>query len=248
MRVVAIMPARMASTRFPGKPLARIHGRSMIEHVYYRTKCSNLINDVYVATCDIEIAKEVKKFKGNTIMTSHTHVRGNDRVAEAVKKLDTDLVINVQGDEPMVDPDSLDKAITLMMDKTEVKCLNLISKIKDWDTFISQDVVKTTFDKNNRVLYFSREPIPSCAMDDFNNAYKQIGIYLVQKELLLEYTKWDETPLEKKEKVDMLRFLENGISIYSFLVKDMISVDLPEERIIVENLLSKDKLYNKLFK
>ena len=128
------------------------------------------------------------------------------------------------------------------------KQILLLIKIKDWDTFISQDVVKTTFDKNNRVLYFSREPIPSCTRDDFNNAYKQIGIYLVQKELLLEYTKWDETPLEKKEKVDMLRFLENGISIYSFLVKDMISVDLPEERIIVENLLSKDKLYNKLFK
>jgi len=248
MRIVAIIPARMASTRFPGKPLVKIHGHSMIEHVYCRTKCSKLINEVYIATCDHEIADEVKRFRGKSIMTSPNHVRGTDRVAEAAKKIDADLIINVQGDEPTVDPGILDDAIIHMRKKKEIQCLTLISHIKEWDHFVNKDIVKVTFDKEKKILYFSRQPIPTYSSNNFKIAHKQIGIYLIHKDLLLKFAQWNETPLEKIEKVDLLRFLENGCSVYSFLGKDMISVDNPEDLSFVELTLSRDPLFLILFK
>lgn len=247
MKVVAVIPARLASTRFPGKPLAKIHGRSVIEHVYRRVQCATLIDEVYLATCDKEIANEVERFKGNVIMTSSLHTRGTDRVAEAVEKIEADFVINVQGDEPMVDPGVLDEAITFIQKRGDIRCLQLTAQIRDWKVFISQNVVKATTDMNNKILYLSRQPIPAQTKHDFKKALKQIGIYLIHKDLLLQFSRWDETPLEKTEKVDMLRILENGVPIYAFNSRDMISVDTPEELFLVEQILSKDPLYHQLF-
>lgn len=247
MKVVAVIPARMASTRFPGKPLAKINGRPMIEHVYRRLLCSNSIDELYVATCDDEIATEVMKYEGKVIMTSSSHMRGTDRVAEAAQKIKADIIINVQGDEPMVNPIILDKAIAFMKKRKNIQCLNFITPIKDWNSFVSKNIVKVVLDRNNRILYFSRQPIPNCEQQDIKDAFKQIGIYLVYKELLLKYPKWDETPLEKAEKVDMLRFLENTIQIYAFHSKDMIGVDTPQDLLLVERILLEEPLYRQIF-
>lgn len=247
MKVVAVIPARMASTRFPGKPLVKINGRTMLEHVYRRVKCATLVDEVYVATCDNEIVEEVRKFNGKSIMTSSRHTRGTDRVAEAAAKISADVVINVQGDEPMVDPNVLDKAIAFINKREDVQCMNVISSINTWDCFVSRDVVKTVLDKNNKVLYFSRQPIPTCKQQNFKNAFKQIGIYFFRKEFLLQFSRWPETSLEQMEQVDMLRIIENGFSIYTFKSNDMIGVDRPEEVALVEQALLGDPLYQKLF-
>lgn len=247
MKVIAIIPARMGSTRFPGKPLAKINGRTMIEHVYRRVKCAKLIDEVYVATCDNEIADEVKKFNGKAIMTSSSHTRGTDRVAEAIAKIETDIVINVQGDEPMVDPNVLDKAIAFINEREDIQCVNLISPINEWDCFVSKDVVKTVLDKNNKVLYFSRQPIPTCILQNVKNVFKQVGIYIFRKDFLLQFSQWPETLLEQMEQVDMLRIIENGFSIYTFESHDMIGVDRPGEVALVEQALLNDPLYRKLF-
>ncbi len=245
--VVAIIPARLASTRFPNKPLAKIHGYSMIEHVYRRTRCAKTIDEVYIATCDDKIAHLVQRFGGEVIMTADTHTRGTDRVAEAATKVNAEIILNVQGDEPLVGPESLDAAVSYMKMHQDLQCINLVSHIKDWDVFIDQDVIKTVVDQNNNVLYFSRQPIPTSKKNDFGDALKQIGIYLFRKPFLLQFTSWQESPLEKEEKIDMLRILEKGVRIVAFQTKDMVSVDNPRDLAVVEKLLLEDPLYHKLF-
>ena len=245
--VIGIIPARLASTRFPNKPLAKMHGYSMIEHVYRRSKYAKSIDEIYITTCDGEIADEAKRFGAKVIMTSNTHTRGTDRVAEAANKVDADIVINIQGDEPLVDPYSLDEAIEYMQNDKIIKSINLVSRITNWDIFADPGVVKTVINEANKVLYFSRQPIPDVAKDNFEYGLKQIGIYLFRKEFLLEFSSWEETPLEKKEKVDMLRILERGFSVDSFEVKDMVSVDTPEDLKVAEKLISEDELFRKIF-
>lgn len=247
MRVAAIIPARMASTRFPGKPLALINGRPMIEHVYRRVCCSRIIDGVYVATCDMEIDREVLGFGGKAVMTSMLHKRGTDRVAEAARGIDADVVINIQGDEPMVDPVMLDEAAAFMLRRDEIRCMNLITPINDSRSFASRDVVKAAVGKSGRILYFSRQPIPTCKGEDMGMAFKQIGIYLVRRDLLMDFPGWQESPLEEAEQVDMLRFLENGAPVHAYLSKDMIGVDTPGDVAIVQRALMKDPLYLRLF-
>ena len=247
MKVTAIIPARMGSTRYPGKPLAKILGYPMIEHVYRRLKTSSNIAEIIVATCDREIQEVAQGFGARVIMTSDKHTRGTDRVEEAAGNIEADVVINVQGDEPLVDPESIDKAIIRMKNDQSVTCINLLSVIKDWDIFVSRDVVKTVVDKNNEVLYFSRQPIPTQTKEKFRQALKQIGIYLFRKDFLLEFNSWPETPLEKAEGVDMMRLLENKHPIATFISKDMISVDTPEDLKSAEKLIHEDQLFKKVF-
>ena len=246
-KVACIIPARMASTRFRGKPIAKILGRSMIEHVYRRVRLARSIDEIYIATCDQEIADEIYKFGGQAIMTSSLHTRGTDRVAEAARALDAGIIINVQGDEPLVDPESLDRSIELMSANGQIECVNLVAPIADWDVFTSVNVVKTVVDKQGRVLYFSRQPVPTRSKENFRSALKQIGIYLFRKDLLFRYASWPQTPLEVQEGVDMLRILEHGVCIDTFLAKDMISVDTPEELCAMEKILAGDPLCRRIF-
>jgi len=247
MKVVGIIPARLASTRFPGKPLVKIHGKPMIEHVYRRVQCANLIDELYIATCDEEIAVETERFGGKAIMTSSAHTRCTDRAAEAAKKINADIVINIQGDEPLIDPDALDESISIMKNNNS-QCLNWITPISKWEVFISRDTVKAVVDKDNKILYFSRQPIPNCGREDFKNAFKQMGVYVFRKQFLLQYASWREMPLEKAEKVDMLRILEHGFAIDAFITKDMIGVDTPQDLSLVEQALLEEPLYNRIFK
>lgn len=246
-KVACIIPARMGSSRFPGKPIAKILGHAMVEHVYRRVQLAKNIDEIYIATCDREIAEETERFGGKAIMTSPLHTRGTGRVAEAAKQVEADIVINVQGDEPLVDPEALDRVSLMMKEDPQIRCVNLIAPIVDWPVFADKNVVKTTIDQKGKVLYFSRLPIPTCLEKDFQSAIKQIGIYFFRKDLLFQFNAWEETPLEKKEAVDMLRILENGVPIETFMTKDMISVDTPEELTAMENLFKKDVLCQKIF-
>jgi len=246
-KVACIIPARMGSSRFRGKPIAKILGYPMIEHVYRRVQLAEHIDEIYIATCDQEIIDEVEKFGGKAIMTSDKHTRGTDRVAEAAEKLDADIIINVQGDEPLVDSAALDQAVVRMKKNKQVSCINLIAPIVDWNIFTSVNVVKTVIDENESVLYFSRQPVPTSKKENFQSAIKQIGIYFFRKELLMNFASWDETLLEQKEGVDMLRILEKGISIEAFWSKDMISVDTHEELINMEKILIQDPICKKIF-
>lgn len=248
MKVACIVPARMGSSRYPGKPIAKIAGFPMIEHVYRRLQTSTMVDEIIIATCDKEIQECAKKFGAKVVMTSPNHVRGTDRVAEAATHVDADIIINVQGDEPLVNPGAIEGGIELMKKNKALECVNLVAEIKDWDTFASRDVVKTVMDQQYKVLYFSRLPIPIQSKENLKYAYKQIGIYFFKKDFLLKFAALTPTPLEKIEGVDMMRILEHGYPIQGFLSHDSISVDTPADLAFAEGIIRQDKLFQEIFK
>lgn len=247
MKVVAVIPARLASTRFPGKPLAHLHGHPMVEHVYRRARSCRLLDDVYLATCDTEIAESATGFGAKVIMTSLSHPRGTDRVAQAAEQIDADWVINIQGDEPMIDPKSIDDALAVIRNDPNIVCMQVVTPIRDWDVFVSPNTVKTVVAKDGRVLYFSRQPVPTQSRQAFSGAIKQIGIYLMRRDLLLQFARWAATPLETAEQIDMLRFIENGVPMHTFFANDMLGVDTPEQLSTVAQALLGDPVYKELF-
>jgi len=242
IKVIAVIPARMASTRFPGKPLAEILGIPMVEHVYQRVALCPLIDEVIVATCDEEIVAAIQSFGGNVVMTSDSHERSVDRVAEAVESVEADIVINVQGDEPLVRHDILEALLMPMLKDESILCANLSTEIEDED-YNNPNTVKIVYDINDYVLYYSREPIPSlkkAGSDDFIKS-KQIGIIAFRKEFLALFSKLSPTPLEAIESVDMLRALEHGYKVKMVNVDFYgIGVDIPEDIQRVENLMRMD--------
>ncbi len=246
-KIVAIIPARMASTRFPGKPLADICGLSMIEHVRRRVLLCKQLSNVYVATCDKEIKELVEKSGGLAIMTSDKHQMCTDRVAEAAKSLDADIIINVQGDEPLINPDIFQRTLEPILKDDACKCVNLISPITSDKEFNSLNAVKTVLDLKKNILFFSREPIPS--KKKYNGKYeryKQVGMIVFTKDLLVKFSKMKRTPLEIVESVDMLRLIENGYSVKAVIANESsYGVDVPEDLEIVKELMKKDPLYKK---
>jgi 3-deoxy-manno-octulosonate cytidylyltransferase (CMP-KDO synthetase) len=247
MKIIGIIPARMASTRFPGKPLCKICGITMIEHVYKRSVICKELKEVYVATCDKEIFDEVIKFGGKAIMTSDKHKTCSDRVAEACRNINSaaDIIVNIQGDEPLTRPEMISASVAPFFSDKTIQCVNLIAKIKSDSDFSNPNVVKVVKDKNDYALYFSRESIPSNKKFSGNyNRYRQVCILPFTRSLLLDYVNWESTPLETIESVDMMRLLENGYKIK--LVEtffDTMGVDNEDDRLRVEALMSKDKLF-----
>ncbi len=245
MKIVAIIPARLGSSRFPGKPLARILGRTMIEHVYRRTAMSRSLADTYVATCDDEIRRAVEAFGGKAIMTSDRHQRASDRVAEAAATLDADLVVMVQGDEPMTVPEMIDASVGPFHENAPVQCVNLTKRIESEDEFINPNTIKVVFDGRNDALYFSREPIPTRRIAPFGKipAFKQVCIIPFRRQALRLFAELAPTPLEVAESVDMMRFLEHGVKVRMVETShDTRAVDTPEELRAVEQLLKNDPL------
>jgi 3-deoxy-manno-octulosonate cytidylyltransferase (CMP-KDO synthetase) len=234
-----IIPARFASTRFPGKPLAIIHGRTMIQRVYEQS--SKVLDYVCVATDDLRIEEEVKRFGGRVIMTSQNHQSGTDRCAEAIeifqKQLnkDFDVVINIQGDEPFIQPGQLEKLISCFNNpKTQIA--TLVKPFHKNDDIFNSNHVKVTINKDNQALYFSRSAIPFLRNQDVitwaskHQYYKHIGIYAYQTGILKELTGIQPSSLELAESLEQLRWLENG---YCIIVEktdfESISVDTPED-------------------
>ena len=220
----------MASTRFPGKPLADILGLPMIEHVRRRLLLSHDINDVIVATCDQEILDLVQSYGGQVIMTSDQHERCTDRVAEAIAEINADVVINVQGDEPLINPEMIGPLLEPLKKEKDLLCTNLMNKIETNVEFNNPNVVKTVCDARGNALYFSREPIPSPlkAGELHYKKYKQLGIIAFRNNFLKHFTKLRPTPLEQVESVDMMRAIEHGYKVRMVLSPfEGIGVDTP---------------------
>jgi 3-deoxy-manno-octulosonate cytidylyltransferase (CMP-KDO synthetase) len=246
MKIAAIIPARMGSSRFPGKPLASILGRSMIEHVYRRTIMCPALNDVYVATCDKEIFESVEAFGGKAIMTSPAHERASDRVAEAAADLDCDVVVMIQGDEPMTHPQMIEESLAPFLSADEaVACVNLTAKIKSQKEFEDRNTIKVVMDADGFALYMSREPIPTLHLQAFDQipAFKQVCIIPFTAAALQDFIQLEPTPLEMAESIDMMRFIEHGRKVK--MVETSFSthaVDNPVDLKFVEGLLRQDPL------
>lgn len=234
----------MGSSRFPGKPLAPILGRPMVEHIYRRVMLCDALDAVYVATCDREIADAVERFGGQAIMTADTHERASDRVAEAAEHIDADVVVMVQGDEPMTTPDMVTRALG-PMGEHGVRCVNLMARITDEAEFRDPNTIKLTKDLAGRALMFSREPIPTTVGRGFAGieAWKQVCIMPFAREALAEFASLEPTPLEVAESIDMLRFLEHGRPVHLVETEGFSrAVDTPGDLAAVEELMRSDPL------
>lgn len=248
MKTIAVIPARMGSSRFPGKPIAKILGRSMIEHIYKRVAMSKSLHATYIATCDEEIRQVAQGFGAQVIMTADTHERASDRVAEAVEKLDADLIVMVQGDEPMTHPDMIDAAIAPFENNPGLGCVNLVRKIDNEADYMDFNTIKVVMNRQNDALYMSRRPIPSLAKSGFVNTetYKQVCIIPFRREILFQYTNLSPTPLEQHESIDMLRLLEHGLSVKMVHTEfNTQAVDTPADLAKVEKLMSDDPLLSR---
>lgn len=245
MKVIAVIPARMGSSRFPGKPLAMIQGRSMIEHVYKRTQMSAALTAVYIATCDEEIRQAAEGFGAAVIMTSPDHERASDRVAEATADMDADLVVMVQGDEPMTYPEMIDQAVAPFATNTDLECVNLTKRITSIEEFENRATIKVVMDGNGDALYMSREPIPYRPNGNFDaiTAYKQVCIMPFRHSALQQFSALPPTPLEIAESIDMMRFIENGVPVRMVETShDTHAVDTPHDLALVESMMNDDPL------
>lgn len=246
--IIAVIPARMGSSRFPGKPMAKIVGMPMIGHVYFRTKMSRTLKEVYIATCDKEIAEYAASIGAKYIMTSDTHERASDRTAEAMLKIEqqtgepVDVVVMVQGDEPMVVPEMIDLAIAPMLQDPSIEYVNLMAPIRSQEEHEDPNCPKVVVDQQNFALYFSREPIPSRKKwngKDAFRAFKQVCIMPFSRQGLLSFNALPPTPLEKIESIDMNRVLEHGRKVKMVYEEfETYSVDTPQDLQKVERYLT----------
>lgn len=239
-RIVALIPARLGSSRFPGKPLAPILGVPMIEWVYRHTAACHLLHETYVTTCDETIYKTVEDFGGKAVMTANTHVRASDRVAEAARNIEADIYVMVQGDEPMITPGMINAAIRPMLDDPSIPCVNLMRRIETRQEVENRNVIKVVTALSGSALYFTREPIPTPSVlgDNAITYYKQVCIIPFRREALLLFAALAPTPLEAVESIDMLRFLEHGMEVRMVETDvDTHAVDTPEDLVVVERLM-----------
>jgi 3-deoxy-manno-octulosonate cytidylyltransferase (CMP-KDO synthetase) len=252
MKSIAIIPARMGASRFPGKPLHRISGIPLVGHCYFRTRMVPELHGTYVATCDREIADYVSSIGGDVVMTAATHNRATDRTAEAMAKVEStlgcpvDVVIMVQGDEPLILPQDIG-AMLRHFDDPAVEIVNIMSRLKTREQFEDKNNVKVVVNHAKDALYFSREPIPSPWKGvEQVPMYMQVGVIAFRREALVRFNGMPETMLEKIESVDMNRVLETGGRIRMVLTDaTTIGVDTPEEADEVSRLMRGDPIFAK---
>jgi 3-deoxy-manno-octulosonate cytidylyltransferase (CMP-KDO synthetase) len=241
MKITAVIPARYASVRFPGKALALIDGKPMIQHVYERTVRASLVDSVIVATDDERIRQAVTAFGGTCRMTRVDHETGTDRLAEVAQSLEADIIVNVQGDEPLIAPEMIDQAIRPFLDDEFLRMGTLKTRIRCLHDFLSPNVVKVVTDRQGNALYFSRSPLPffrdkwqDLKDESFASGkllcYKHVGMYVFRRDFLVEYAAMTPTFLEVSEKLEQLRALENGVRIRVVETEfESIGVDTPED-------------------
>jgi 3-deoxy-manno-octulosonate cytidylyltransferase (CMP-KDO synthetase) len=247
MKIAALIPARMGSSRFPGKPLAKLLGKPMIGHVYERVARNAQLTVTAVATCDQEIVDYVRSIGGRAVWTGTQHERAADRCAEALEKLEAedrlkyDIVVMVQGDEPMIHPEMISEAIAPMLSDPAVQVVNLHGKIASVEEFEDRNCIKVVCDLNGNALYFSREPIPTRAKMPVVPMAKQVCVIPFRRDFLLAYTRMTPTPLEIAESVDMMRILEHGLPLRMVPTRfDSHAVDTPGDLVLVESLMRAD--------
>jgi len=245
--VLGVIPARMASSRFPGKPVKLIHGKPMIWHVWQRSMLSNVLNELVIATCDNEIKEVAEAFGAKVVMTSNKHTRSNDRVAEAAQKVPCDIVLNIQGDEPLVSPQLIRDVVKELKNNAGIQCVNPISEIKTKEEMQSPHTVKVVSNLNGRVLYFSRYPIPSALISERKYpVYRQVPILGFRSEFCIKLSQLPEGPLELQENIDLLRAVEHDMPLHTMITEfQTIGVDTPEDLESVERKIEGDSIYKK---
>jgi len=258
MKVIGVIPARWGSTRFEGKPLADILGKTMIRRVYEAAEGAKSLDRIIVATDDRRIYDECSGFGADVMMTHPEHPSGSDRVAEAAQKTDGDIYVNIQGDEPLLHPENIDLAVRPLLDDPEINFSTLKTDIKNIEELFDINRVKVVTDKNDFALYFSRLPIPLAREPEINNIsfeemlkqkahlwkfyFIQIGLYVFRRDFLFTFTSLPPSPLEKLEKLEQLRALENGYRIkVVYTEKDSIGVDSPQDLDRIIKILKKEK-------
>jgi len=230
MKKIAMIPARYAATRFPAKLMQVLGGKTVIRHTYENTLATGLFDEVVVVTDSPVIFDEIVNNGGRAVMSKKEHESGSDRIAEAAADMDVDIVVNVQGDEPFVQKDPLEKLLRVF-DDDKVQVASLMQVLTDERFINDPNYVKVAVDKNNNALFFSRSPIPYHRDKNLSPVYyEHIGVYAFRKQALLNFTNWPVTPLEAVEKIECLRYLENGIPMRMVVTDYMgIEIDTPED-------------------
>lgn len=243
MKFLGVIPSRYASTRLEGKPLKAICGHTMVEWVYKRALKSKL-DGVVVATDDERIVDEVKSFGGNVILTRKDHINGTSRIAEVCETYtDYDVIVNIQGDEPLIEPDMINSIIDSFIEDNTIPMSTLKYKLTDMTEIENPNAVKVVTDKNDFAIYFSRSVIPYPRNLNMDNYYKHVGIYGYKRDFVMEYAKMESTPLELSESLEQLRVLENGYKIKVLETPyKIIGVDTQEELERVREYITKNRL------
>ena len=249
LRVAAIIPARYASTRFPGKVIAMLGDRPVVAHTYARACGATLVDEVVVATDDERVVEALAPYNIPIVMTRPDHPSGTDRIAEAAAAIEADIIVNVQGDEPVVDPHTIDAAVKALLDDPSIPMGTARRRITDADLIANPNVVKVITDIRGRAIYFSRHPIPFIREEADRAAasaecyYQHIGLYVFRRDFLFEYARMAPTPLERLERLEQLRVLENGHAI-AVVDTDYVSlgIDTPEDLAHVNALMQAGKV------
>lgn len=238
MKIIAMIPARYAATRFPAKLMQMLGSKTVIRHTYDNTMATGLFNEVVVVTDSDIIFNEITTHGGKAIMSKKNHESGSDRIAEAAANLEVDIIVNVQGDEPFVQKEPLEKLLATFNDST-VQVASLMQVLKDQTLIDDPNYVKVAVDRKMNALFFSRSVIPYPRDKSISIPYyEHIGVYAFRKEALLNFTAWPITPLEAAEKIECLRYLEYGVSLKMVLTQYMgIEIDTPEDLIKAAKLL-----------
>jgi len=232
MKICAFIPARYAATRFPAKLMQQLGDKTVIRHTYDNTVATGLFSDVFVVTDSTIIFDEITNNGGKAIMSIRSHESGSDRIAEAIADLDIDVVVNVQGDEPFVKKEPLQKLLEVFKDPAQnVRVASLMQVLTSQQNIDDPNNVKVAIDKNSNALFFSRSVIPyPRSTESPITYYEHIGVYAFKKEALLAFTNWEMTPLEAAEKIECLRYLENGVAIKMVTTNYMgVEIDTPED-------------------
>jgi 3-deoxy-manno-octulosonate cytidylyltransferase (CMP-KDO synthetase) len=237
-KIGAFIPARYAATRFPAKLMQALGDKTVIRHTYDNTVATGLFDEVYVVTDSEIIFNEITSHGGKAIMSIKEHESGSDRIAEAIEDLAIDIVVNVQGDEPFVKKEPLEKLIAIFKDD-KVEVGSLMQALTNTDLIADPNYVKVAVDKNSNALFFSRSVIPYPRNTEIAiSYYEHIGVYAFKKQALLNFTNWPMSPLEAAEKIECLRYLENGVSIKMVVTSYMgVEIDTPEDLIKAAKLL-----------
>jgi 3-deoxy-manno-octulosonate cytidylyltransferase (CMP-KDO synthetase) len=242
MRVVGVIPARYASTRLEGKPLRDIGGKPMVQHVYEAARQARLLDTVIVATEDHRVVDVVEHFGGHAVLTSARHPTGSDRVAEVVRSLEADVVVNIQGDEPLLDPSMIDEVVQPMLDDATLEMSTLCVPIDEEARMTDPHVVKVVFDLRGNALYFSRSLLPYPRSRERFPSYEHLGLYAYRKSFLLDYVLMPQTPLELAESLEQLRVLETGHTLRVVVTKHPyrgLSVDTAEDLEQVRSIIAR---------
>jgi 3-deoxy-D-manno-octulosonate cytidylyltransferase len=237
-KIGAFIPARYAATRFPAKLMQALGAKTVIRHTYDNTVATGLFDEVYVVTDSEIIFNEITSHGGKALMSKKEHESGSDRIAEAIEHLAIDIVVNVQGDEPFVKKEPLEKLIAVFKDE-KVEVASLMQTLTNSDLIADPNYVKVAVDKNSNALFFSRSVIPYPRNREISIPYyEHIGVYAFKKQALLNFTNWPMSPLEAAEKIECLRYLENGVSIKMVVTSYMgVEIDTPEDLIKAAKLL-----------